>query len=659
MDATRDIATEETQETTHPPGPAHEERPPMALADLIGGRVLAWIGGVAVAIGLVLLAVMASAGHHLGVPERLGLAGLGSLVLMGAGVWLHERRGQTEASIVAVGAATVAMFVILAVAAHTATIPAVAAIAGSLFVGGLAVGLARRWAGQAIGWLGLLGAVAAPTAAGGLLDATALVLLAVALVCLLAIAVWQRWTWLAFAGLLLAMAQWGWWCVHSTSVPAQILVLSTFTGLGLAAALAQRLVHRGDAIDPVTVLLVAVNALAAGALGRVLLGSAGSPVAGDIWLAAVGAVHLALGSMRRLRLGVELRALLLAVGFVLVDVAFSLAFSGIVLSLGWAATAVGFAWLRRRLDDRADTDAASRFSVIDTGTGVHIALVLVRVLLATGDTGVVPVVGTVALAIACLTGGWLAAPRRATVADVLNGLGLAAIAYLTAQSLHGEVLVVAWAAEAVALAQLARRAGAQPWRAQILRGESVAFLLLALGHVLLVEAPPTVLVDGSPAFGAVAIALAALAAGAIRAGLASPRAGAWRPWLLIGGAAAALYLLSAGIITLFQPVLGAVGQFGGGLVALSIRQQGQVVLSIVWGVIGLGGVVVGLRRRQDIVRNVALGLLLIAVTKVFAYDLSTLTSVYRVASLVGFGALLLLSAFAYQRLRPGAHRVRG
>jgi uncharacterized membrane protein len=77
-----------------------------------------------------------------------------------------------------------------------------------------------------------------------------------------------------------------------------------------------------------------------------------------------------------------------------------------------------------------------------------------------------------------------------------------------------------------------------------------------------------------------------------------------------------------------------------------------VTLSVVWGLIGLGGVIVGLRRRQDLVRNLALGLLLVAVTKVFVYDLSTLTSLYRVASLAGFGAVLLTSAFAYQRLRP-------
>jgi uncharacterized membrane protein len=40
------------------------------------------------------------------------------------------------------------------------------------------------------------------------------------------------------------------------------------------------------------------------------------------------------------------------------------------------------------------------------------------------------------------------------------------------------------------------------------------------------------------------------------------------------------------------------------------------------------------------------------VGKVFLYDLSALTSVYRVASFVGLGLLLLAGAFAWQRMRP-------
>ena len=43
---------------------------------------------------------------------------------------------------------------------------------------------------------------------------------------------------------------------------------------------------------------------------------------------------------------------------------------------------------------------------------------------------------------------------------------------------------------------------------------------------------------------------------------------------------------------------------------------------------------------------------MVTVAKVFLYDLSTLTSLYRVASFIVLGLLLLAGAFAYQRLRP-------
>ncbi len=51
-------------------------------------------------------------------------------------------------------------------------------------------------------------------------------------------------------------------------------------------------------------------------------------------------------------------------------------------------------------------------------------------------------------------------------------------------------------------------------------------------------------------------------------------------------------------------------------------------------------------------RSAALALLLITVGKVFLYDLATLTSIYRVASFLVLGILLLTAGFAYQRQRP-------
>ena len=54
----------------------------------------------------------------------------------------------------------------------------------------------------------------------------------------------------------------------------------------------------------------------------------------------------------------------------------------------------------------------------------------------------------------------------------------------------------------------------------------------------------------------------------------------------------------------------------------------------------------------------ALALLAVTATKVFLYDLASLTSLYRVGSLIGLGLLLLCGAFAWQKVRPQGERIR-
>jgi uncharacterized membrane protein len=66
----------------------------------------------------------------------------------------------------------------------------------------------------------------------------------------------------------------------------------------------------------------------------------------------------------------------------------------------------------------------------------------------------------------------------------------------------------------------------------------------------------------------------------------------------------------------------------------------------------VAGLIVGLRTNNSAIRNGALGLLLATIAKVFLYDLSTLTSIYRVISFIALGLLLLAGAVAYQRLPP-------
>jgi uncharacterized membrane protein len=107
--------------------------------------------------------------------------------------------------------------------------------------------------------------------------------------------------------------------------------------------------------------------------------------------------------------------------------------------------------------------------------------------------------------------------------------------------------------------------------------------------------------------------------------------------------------VSVALISAFQPSTGGASET---LLDLGVRQQGQLLLSIVWSVVGLAVLIVGLKRRLPMLRSAALVWLMVTVAKVFLYDLSTLTSLYRVASFIVLGLLLLAGAFAYQRLRP-------
>jgi len=65
----------------------------------------------------------------------------------------------------------------------------------------------------------------------------------------------------------------------------------------------------------------------------------------------------------------------------------------------------------------------------------------------------------------------------------------------------------------------------------------------------------------------------------------------------------------------------------------------------------LGGAifVAGTARFGTPVRLFGLGLLSLATAKVFLWDLSTLTTSYRVLSFIGLGTLLLVSSYFYQR----------
>ncbi len=626
---------------------ASSKRTGTALADLVGGRVLAWLGGLATLLGIVLLLILAVSKGWIGTEARVLVAAAGSAALLAAGAWLHERRGRTEAATAMVGAATAGLFATLIVASDVyGLLPDAAAVAGALLVGGLATYLAIRWAGRAVGGLGLIGALLCCALAGVPGDGVTILVLTIAAFCSMWIVVRQRWGWLGLATVAVCAPQWGAWVLQGQPPLLELLVLVSFAALGLAGAVGAQLRGGEHPLAPASAAVLTLSASTAAVIGHVALADAASSSVANIWLAALALVYLTVGARlgRKEGASLPLRQLLIAVGVTLADVAFGLSANGIALAVGWSASAVALAWVLRRSPRETRTDV-----LFTLGVGTQIALALIRALidlppsaLGASHTSLAPLLSVAALAAGCLAAGQLAGGERASWANVLNALGLTAIAYLTAATLDGAVLTAAWAFEGLALAQLNLRT-----RDAVSRIGGLAFVAAAVVHALIRDAPPGSLTAGAADLGPAAVALGALAVVGLRVGLALPAGAVRRPWALVGAGTAILYLASIATVTVLTPASAA-----GAVLELGARQQGQVALSALWGLVGLAALTLGLRRDFAAVRTAGLSLMLLAVGKVFLYDLSTLTSVYRVVSFIVLGLLLLVGAYAYQRMRP-------
>ena len=630
---------------------SRRQLPEGSLGDLLGGRALAWLGGVTMLVGIVLFLALAVSHGWIGEQARIALAAGASCALLLGGVWLHSRRGRTEAAKAMVGTATAGLFATLVVASQVyELIPAGLALALALLVGGVAATLAIRWAGGVIGAIGLVGAQLSPVLVGATPSVATVAVLALANACAVWVAARQRWSWLALASVAVCAPQWATWVLAGQSTLATAGALVTFAALGLLGAVApqarsgeERLLRASAAAASLSACLVAV-------VGRVALDDSAGEALAEFWLGALAIAHVVVGAcrFRRLSLAAPMRQLLVSIGVVLADVAFALGGSGITLVAGWGAAAVGFAWLVRRSGPRGRDGM-----LLSLGLGVHIALTLVRALIEAPPSGLgstspqlIPLLSVAALVATCVAAGLLIGNEHRRLQVVIDSVGLASIAYLTASALNGPVLVCAWCVEAVALMHLWRES-----KDAVARSGALVFLGLALLYALVALAPPVALVTGVDDLGAAAVAFAAIALAAARVGWMQTGDEPWRHRLLGAAAGTLLYLVSVAIVTAFQPGTESSAE---SILDLTVRQEGQVLLSALWSVVGLGALVVGLRRRDDTVRRLALAWLMVAVAKVFLYDLSTLTSIFRVASFVVLGLLLLASSYAYQRLRPQA-----
>jgi uncharacterized membrane protein len=221
--------------------------------------------------------------------------------------------------------------------------------------------------------------------------------------------------------------------------------------------------------------------------------------------------------------------------------------------------------------------------------------------------------------------------RRLAYACALGVAALAVAAPASTLVLHGTWLVLAWAATAASLGVLAVSGE------RLLPG-AVAYLGLAVAHVLALEAPPSdVFVAHRHPGGGIPAVLAVVAACAIVA----RRSAALREALAWLGGGLALYAATLGILELFEDA-------GSGVDAAF--QRGHTGVSALWGAVGLVLLVAGLKREARRLRVGGFALFGISLAKLFLYDLAFLSSLARAASFLAVGGVLLVGGFFYQRL---------
>lgn len=338
-----------------PAVPAAPPREPLSLEDLLGGRVLAWVGGAAVVVGVAFFLVMAASRGWIDETTRVLLAFVGSTALLVTGLYLHERRGHTQAALAAVATAIAALYITLTAATQLYDLidPVLALVFAGL-VGVTAAAIAVRWSEPVVAGIGVLGALLAPVLVDAGTSSASLAFMAVALCSAVGVLLWQRWSWLAVLAFFVSAPQLLAWLdsEYRDGLALPLGVLVVFFLIYVVAAIGYELREpTADLRLTSASLLIANAALLAGA-GWFMLDDARHEGAATAWVIGAAALHIGGGiPAYGGRMSKEIAALIVAVGTALGALGLALALDGPALVAAWSAEALVLAYAARRLGD--------------------------------------------------------------------------------------------------------------------------------------------------------------------------------------------------------------------------------------------------------------------------------------------------------------------
>jgi uncharacterized membrane protein len=224
---------------------------------------------------------------------------------------------------------------------------------------------------------------------------------------------------------------------------------------------------------------------------------------------------------------------------------------------------------------------------------------------------------------------------------LLLAFALFSAALATAFLLSNGSLAVAWMLEGLMFLALARELNKPTFQAA-----GLAYLGLAAVHVLSFETPLDHLFteQAHPAqhLGVLVLFVAALAGSAL---LLHGRPLLLDRFDLAAAGASALLAVYAGSLML----LDLSQRLGDGELHAKF-QRGETMVSALWAVVALGLLASGLLRGSKELRYAGVALLVLALAKLFLFDLSQLSSLTRATSFLAVGVTLLAAGFLVQRL---------
>jgi uncharacterized membrane protein len=465
-----------------PLSPPPPPRPPMdwgaLAARVFTARTLAWAGGLATALGVVLLFVMAASRGWVTPPMRVGIGVGVSIALLGAALELDRRSWRADAILAAAGAGVAGLYASLWAStwlyhllSGTAASPLAALIAAA------AVAVAIRIRQEPLAVFGVSGAMVAPVLVSLDVTAAGLLFAAVMMAAVIPLVARLRWSVLAFVAALIGFGE---------SV-ALLDVSVPHTGFGLPV-IAVAVVSALLAATALLVELLPVRGRRPSWLGGQIVSAGftlsmadaflfgGMRMAGGVSLAGLALVGVALAwallacvpALVR-RPHADLTDLLAAFALAAAATATGLLTGGPALVCAWAAESVALVGVAERIARRS----GMRRRRLTVAAGVYLALAVIAACIQVQPTpehlphiGAGSWQGSVALVAVAVAGiafalglRWLEAAAR----DAVWAVPAIAIGFLPAWALAPEWAVAAYAGLAMAILLYRRSPGMVAW----------------------------------------------------------------------------------------------------------------------------------------------------------------------------------------------------